>query len=243
MNGYQIFAEFYNTLMGRVNYEQRGDYLLSVFQKYGQNPPCLLDLGCGTGIMTRYLASKGKDMVGVDISAEMLAVAREETPANANILWICQDLTCLDLYGTAQGAVSTFDTLNHLTGNGELKDFFGRLRYFLEPGNLFVFDVNTPYKHQCVLGNNTFVYDTPKVYCVWQNQTENLTTKITLDFFVPSFEGYTRYTEGFFERGYTLEELKKAASPWFTLEDVFEDGTFSPPASESERILCVMKKI
>ena len=243
MSGYHTFAGVYDALMGRVNYEQRGEYLLSVFEKYNQNPPCLLDLGCGTGRMTRFLAARGKEMVGIDRSAEMLAKAREETPPGADILWICQDLRELDLYGTAQGAVSTFDTLNHITGKGELKDFFGRLRYFLEPGNLFVFDVNTPYKHKEVLGNHTFVYDTPSVYCVWQNQTRELTTKITLDFFFPGEEGYTRTTETFTEQGYTVEELQKAASPWFTLEDVFEDLSFDAPGAESQRMICVMKKV
>ncbi|MBR3844343.1 MAG: class I SAM-dependent methyltransferase, partial [Clostridia bacterium] len=148
MSGYKTFAGFYDTLMNRVDYEKRGDYLLSVFKKYGQDPACLLDLACGSGRLTRFLALQGKEMVGVDASCEMLSVAREETPADTDILWVCQDLRELDLYGTAQGAVSTFDSLNHITGQGELKDFFTRLRYFLEPGNLFVFDVNTPYKHQ-----------------------------------------------------------------------------------------------
>lgn len=243
MGSYQDFAKVYDALMGSVNYQKRGEYLLSVFEKYGQNPPCLLDLGCGTGTLTRFLAQNGKEMVGVDASPEMLAVARENTPAGADILWICQDLRELDLYGTAQGAVSTLDTLNHITGDGELKDFFGRLRYFLEPGNLFVLDMNTPYKHREILGNNTFVYDTPNVYCVWQNQTENLTTKITLDLFVKQGEGYTRKTESFFERGYSLEELKKAAKPWFELTDVFEDLTFDPPGAESQRMICVLKKV
>ena len=243
MRGYRDFAKVYDTLMGSVNYQARGEYLLSVFERYGQNPPCLLDLGCGTGTLTRFMAEKGKEMVGVDASAEMLAVARECIPVGADLLWICQDLRELDLYGTAQGAISTLDTLNHITGDGELKDFFGRLRYFLEPGNLFVFDVNTPYKHKEILGNNTFVYDTPNVYCVWQNQTENLTTKITLDWFEKQEQGYTRTTETFFERGYTLEELQKAAKPWFELVDVFEDLTFDPPGAESQRMICVMKKV
>ena len=243
MSGYHTFAEFYDTLMGRVDYEQRGEYLLSVFEKYGQNPPCLLDLGCGTGRMTRYLANKGKEMVGIDRSPEMLAAAKEETPETADILWICQDLRELDLYGTAQGAISTFDTLNHIVGNGELKDFFGRLRYFLEPGNLFVFDLNTPYKHTHVLGNHTFVYDTPSVYCVWQNQTQDTMTNITLDFFVPGETGYTRATERFAERAYTVEELQKAAKPWFSLVDVFADGTFDPVGDTTQRMICVMQKL
>lgn len=244
MSGYGRFSHFYPLLMGQVDYEQRADYLASVFRRYGQQPGCLLDIGCGTGRMTRLLAAKGYEMVGIDASAEMLSLAREQTPAQTEILWICQDIRELDLYGTAQGGVSTFDCLNHLTGDGDLKDFFGRLRYFLEPGNLFVFDVNTPYKHQTLLGDHTFVYDTPEVYCVWQNQTdrETLATTMTLDLFVPRESGYERFTEQVKERGYTRSQIERAAAPWFSVVDVFHDMTFDPPQEDSERVIYVMKK-
>lgn len=242
MSGYGAFSRVYDVLMGRVDYPKRCEYLLSVFERYGQRPKTMLDLACGTGRMTRLLAQKGLDMVGIDGSDEMLCIAREQSADFPEILWLCQDLRSLDLYGTAQGAVSTFDSLNHLTGDGDLQQFFSRLRYFLEPGNLLVFDVNSPYKHRQILGNHTFVYDLPEVYCVWQNETQELTTRITMDFFLREGQGYRRTAERFSERGYTREEIEAAASPHFALLAVYEDLSFDPPGEDSQRLIYVMKK-
>ena len=242
MSGYGKFSHYYHRLMGRVDYESRCDYLLQVMHHHGLTPQSLIDLGCGTGRMTRLLAQKGVDMIGVDLSAEMLSIAMTETPPDSGILWVCQDLRELDLYGTSSGAVSTYDCLNHLTGDGDLRRFFQRLYYFLDPDGLLVFDVNTPYKHQKVLADHTFVYDTPDVYCVWQNQTEERTTQMTLDLFVSEDEGYIRYTERFSERAYTTEEITRAAEGRFTLTAIYDDLTFDEPKADSERLIYVMKK-
>ncbi|MBR4868997.1 MAG: class I SAM-dependent methyltransferase [Clostridia bacterium] len=242
MSGYGTFSSFYDRLMGRVDYESRCDYLLAVFARHGLTPKSLIDLGCGGGRMTRLLANKGFDMIGVDASAEMLSIAMSETPCNSGILWVCQDLRELDLYGTSNGAVSTYDCLNHLTEQGDLRRFFERLYFFLDPGGLLVFDANTPYKHEQVLGNNTFVYDTPDVYCVWQNQTEDAVTRMTVDLFAPQGEGYVRTTEQITERAYSIGEMEQAACGKFTLLAVYDDMTFEQPKEQSQRLIYVMKK-
>jgi SAM-dependent methyltransferase len=242
MSGYGDFSAVYDRLMQREDYETRGDYLLQVFAAHGAHPKSLIDLGCGGGRMTRLLADRGVDMIGVDGSPQMLSIATAETPVNSGILWVCQDLRELDLYGTCEGAISTYDCLNHLTGDGDLRRFFRRLYFFLDPGALLVFDANTPYKHTTVLGDNTFVYDTPDVYCVWQNHTENLTTRITLDLFIPQEEGYLRVGEQFSERGYTTEEIEQAAAGKFALQAVYDDLTFAQPRADSQRLIYVMKK-
>ncbi len=242
MSGYGTFSAFYDRLMGRVDYESRCDYLWQVLEHHGLTPQSLIDLGCGSGRMTRLLAAKGADMIGVDCSAEMLSIAMRETPPGNGILWVRQDLRRLDLYGTSNGAVSTYDCVNHLTGEGDLRRFFERLYFFLDPNGLLVFDANTPYKHQQILGDNTFVYDTPEVYCVWQNQTQALTTRMTLDLFVPKGETYARSTESFCERAYTTAELETAAKGRFSLLAVYDDLTFHQPQDHSQRLIYVMKK-
>jgi len=243
MNGYQTLSRFYDGLMGRLDYEQRGEYLLEVLAAHGTSPQSMIDLGCGTGRMTRIFARKGVDMIGVDGSSQMLSMAMAETPADSGILWVCQDLRQLDLYGTSDAAVSTYDCLNHLVGEGDLQRFFERLYYFLNPNGLVVFDVNTPYKHREVLGDHTFVYDTPQVYCVWQNHTEELITHMTLNLFVPrDGGGYTRSTETICERAYTTQQIVQAAGDRFRLLAVYDDMTFHQPKDDSQRLIYVMKK-
>ncbi len=246
MSGYAAdFASVYDALMPR-DYRERADYLLRVFARHGEtNPKSLLDLGCGTGSLTRLLAERGIEMTGVDASADMLSRARQNDEAGA-VLWVCQPLEELDLYGTAAGAVATYDVLNHLATEDRLAAFFARLQWFLDPGGLFVFDVNTPYKHRVVLADNTFVYDTPQAYCVWQN-TPLLPrggVRISLDFFLPQpGGGYRRAHEQFCERAYTRRQLCAAASPAFRLLAVYNDKTFDPPSPTSERLVYVMQKI
>ncbi len=242
MSAYRRFAAWYDQLLAPVDYPARAAYLLALFARHaGRRPASLLDLACGTGTLTRLLANEGVDMVGVDASPDMLAVARAAEPAKTDVLWVCQDLRELDLYGTAQGAVCTLDGINHLTPAG-LAALFDRLQYFLDPGGLFIFDCNTPYKHQTVLANNTFVYQLPDVYCVWQNRTEGVRTAMTLDFFESAPDGrYARYTEHVTEQAYTAPELA-AAAPRFTLIAAYHDGTLEPPAPETQRVVYVMQK-
>ena len=213
-----------------------------MFARNGGVPQSLLDLACGTGRLTRLLAAKGIEMIGVDGSAEMLCKAREADP-EGSVLWICQDLRELDLYGTAGGAVSTLDSINHLWEDGDLSRFFDRLQYFIDPGGLFVLDANTVYKHLQVLGDHTFVYDTPDAYCVWQNHTcpEQVTTRISLDLFEREGEGYRRHREQFTERGYTPEQIFAAAGG-FEPVAVYGDLTWEPPAADCERMVLVLKK-
>lgn len=131
------------------------------------------------------LSKRGYEMIGVDASPDMLCAAQEKcAQAGAEVLFLCQPMEALDLYGTVNAAVCTLDSLNHITDPDTLREVLRRVSLFLEPGGLFVFDVNTPYKHREVLGNHTFVYDLEGLYCVWQNAycAKDTSVEILLDF-------------------------------------------------------------
>ena len=116
----------------------------------------------------------------------------------------------LDLYGTVDLAVCTLDSLNHLPGKKALQKALHRLQFFVEPGGLFLFDVNTPYKHREVLGNNCFVRESEALFCVWQNEytPEEHKVEIQMDFFRRGKgEQYTRDGEQFCEWAWEDEEL------------------------------------
>ena len=111
MSGYGAgFAQHYDRLMGDVDYEARADYLLAALGKEGISPELLLDLGCGTGSLSLSLARRGISVVGVDISPDMLMLARDKAArAGADILFLEQDMRRLDLFGTVSGAVCSMD--------------------------------------------------------------------------------------------------------------------------------------
>lgn len=244
---YNIFAEFYDQLMYDVDYKKRTAYLMKLFKKYGNAPTLLLDAACGTGGFSNEFAKLGVEVIGVDMSEEMLSQARENAMESGNdILFLCQKLEELDLYGTVDGAVCCLDSFNHITDYKALCKAVKKISLFLEEGKLFIFDVNTEYKHKEVLGNNVFVIEEDDVYCVWANKytEKSKKTDIMLDFFVKEGEQYSRFSEEFSERAYSSEELKAAIeSAGLEIIEIFDDMTEKPLKNTSERAIYVTRKV
>ena len=168
---YSYFAGVYDELTGNISYKERAAYFHAIIEKYRTKGPILLDLACGTGSLSVELSRLGYDVIGVDNSPEMLSVAQQKRcESGEDILFLCQDMTALDLYGTIDATVCALDSINHVTDPKAVRKIFQNVSLFTIPGGLFIFDVNTPYKHRSVLGNNTFVYDCSDVYCVWRSE-------------------------------------------------------------------------
>ena len=247
MESYSQFALVYDRLMNDVNYRARTSYLLKLFKKFGKTPTLLLDLACGTGGFSNEMALRGIEVIGVDMSEEMLSVARENSAAlNTDVLFLCQKAEELDLYGTVDGAICCMDSLNHITNIKNLKKAIKNVSLFLEAGSLFIFDVNTPYKHKNILADNTFVIEQEDIFCVWQNEynEKNLTTNIGLDFFINEEDGsYSRYSENFSERAYTNEQLTKILKEsGFEFLAVYSDMSFEPLAEDADRAIYIARK-
>ena len=246
MSGYCDFAYFYDRLMSDVNYSLRTEYLLKLFESFGKKPTLLLDLACGTGGFSNEMAKRGIEVIGADMSEDMLSVARENSAElGLNVLYLCQKAEELDLYGTVDAAICCMDSINHITTTWTVINAFRRIALFLEPNCLFIFDINTEFKHKYVLGDNTFVIEDEEIYCVWQNEfsPESLTTKISLDFFVEDDGRYDRFSEEFCERAYKIEELEKMLSlAGFRVEAVYDDMTENPLKEDSQRAIIVARK-
>ena len=252
MTGYGDFAFYYDLLTENVDYEKRSEYIRNLLVASGVDKGILLDLACGTGSLTLLLAQMGYDMIGVDASEEMLSVAQEkkmESGMGNEAIFLCQKMQELDLFGTINGAVCTLDSINHVTDENDVKEIFRRVSLFMEDGGIFIFDVNTPYKHRQILGDNTFVYDMDDVYCVWQNNTdENLLTTVSLDIFekVEDEEGeevFVRYSEEFSEKGYELSDVEKWVSEYkFELVGCYEEMTTQEIKPDTQRAVFVFRK-
>lgn len=244
MSAYSSFANYYDELTANVDYDTRCDYIVSLLKKYGVSDGILLDLACGTGSMSVRLSKAGYDVIGVDNSEEMLAQARENS-YDSQILYLCQDMKELDLYGTIRACVCCLDSINHLLSEDDVKTVFSKVSLFTESGGLFVFDVNSPYKHRCVLADNTFVYDMDDVYVVWQNRLDRATdtVDITLDFFEYEDGCYYRECEEFSERAYSVGTIKKLLDETgFEVVGAFDELTENDFNDETQRIYFVARK-
>lgn len=245
---YNEFASVYDFLTTNVDYKERTDYLLSLFERYDRRPKLMLDMACGTAGFSIMFVKENIEVIGVDPSCAMLSAAREKiTEAQVDILLLCQKASELELYGTVDGAVCCLDSLNHITDYNELMASFSRISLFLEPERLFIFDLNTVYKHINVLSGQTFVYDTDEVYCVWQNSEcdENGIVNIDLDFFIPDEQDlYSRSGESFCERAYTKEQIEDCLiKSGLEVVAILGDMSYTAPSDNEERVIYVTRKV
>ena len=241
---YNDFAYIYDKLINDVDYKEWADYYFKIFQRYGLSPKLGLDLGCGTGNLTVELASRGIEMTGVDLSEDMLMVAREKSEG-LDILYLNQDMTEFELYGTVDFIVSSLDCINYITDKRDLQRVMKLANNYLEPGGLFIFDINTRYKLENVIGDNTFILEDDDCFCSWQNEYDKRRklSDFYLTFFLKDGENYTRFDEHHTERAYEIEEIKSLIeSSGMRLLKVYHDRSFENPKKNSERVFFVAQE-
>lgn len=243
----RVFSEYYDRLTDDVDRPGMAEFCIAMMRRYHEKCELVLDLACGTGTLCAEFARRGIETIGVDASADMLSEALAKNAAlEVPVLYLCQPLERLDLYGTVDLAVCTLDSLNHLKGKKALAKALHRLQYFVEPGGLFIFDMNTPYKHREILGNNTFVREAKGVYCAWQSEytIQENRVELRMDLFTEQADGsYTRAQEHFCEYAYEREEIcAMLSAEHFTLLAVYDGYAKRAPAGDTERWVFVAQR-
>ena len=236
---YRGFANVYDKLID-IDYTKIAAFYKSIFEKFGQNPRLVLDLGCGTGTLTHILKEQGFDIIGVDSSEEMLTHARNK---DDGILYLCQSMTDFELYGTVDAAISSLDCVNYLLKDGELFKMFSLVNNYLNPESLFIFDVSSKKKLSETLGNNTFIYEQNNIFYTWENSYGENIIDMRLNFFEKRGELYARTCEEQTQRAYSQEEILCAAKKASLICEAVYDGFSQTPANkDSERLVFVMRE-
>ena len=247
MAGYSVFARYYDELTANIDYGRRAAYFQSIIEKFKTTEGnILLDLACGTGSISEEMARLGYDVIGVDYSDEMLGIALDKKfDSGLNIQYLCQDMRKLDMFGTIDITICALDSINHLPDMDSVREVFKKVAFFSEKGGLFIFDVNTHYKHRNVLANNTFTYETENIYCIWENSLvpETDEVKMHLEFFELEENGlYSRSSDSFSEKAYSETELEQALTEaGFEVVDKYGDDSFDSPATDCQRTVYVAK--
>lgn len=241
MEAYGDFARVYDIFMDNAPYDKWRDMLLDFFEKYHVPQGLVADLGCGTGQMTRRLARAGYDMIGIDVSADMLNAAMEHANGE-DILYLCQDMRSFELYGTVGAAVCLCDGMNYITKPEELRQVFSLVNNYLDPGGIFVFDMNTPYKYERILGDNVFAENRDEGSFIWENSYDADTGRniYNLTLYIRRGEHYDRYEECHVQRGYSTEEVARAIEEsGLRLLEIVDADTGAAPAADSQRLFFV----
>ncbi len=237
---YNNFAKVYDRLTDDVDYKMIKNFINQLFQKYNLNPELVLELACGTGNFTKELVDDGYDVIAVDNSFEMLDVAREKCPS---VLFLQQDMTDFELYGTVDAIICTLDGVNYVTDKRKLLKMFRLVKNYLNYGGLFVFDINSEYKLKNIIGENTFVRSEDDIFYVWENELRENKVDFYLTFFNKSGDYYERFEEIHTERIYKVDELKEMIEvSGLEFLGAFPDFKFSKLSKKDERIFIVARK-
>ncbi len=246
MEAYTSFAQVYDLFMDNVPYEEWCEYIKSLLKEYKIEDGLVLDLGCGTGKITRLLEDAGYDMIGIDYSEEMLEIAREHQEEGSNILYLLQDMREFELYGTVRAVVSVCDSMNYITEEEDLLQVFRLVNNYLDPKGLFIFDLNTVYKYKELLGETTISENREEGSFIWDNyyEEEEQINEYDLTLFIKEKDNlYRKYEETHFQKAYTLEKVKelleKAGMEFVAAYDAF---TRDAVKEDSERIYVIAKE-
>ena len=248
MSAYHFLAGCYDRFTYDVDYASWADYIQRHFARCSLPGNTVLDLACGTGSLTRELALRGYELIGVDRSPEMLAEAAEKNREGAPIepIFLCQSMEKLDLYGTIDACVCCLDSVNYVTNPKRLARAFERVHLFLMPGGLFLFDINSPEKLEG-LHSQILLDETEDDYCVWRAEFSRRSRVCSyfMDIFQLDRESgqWSRGEELHQERAYTVEELtamlEKAG---FVDIRTFGELKMRPPRAGEQRIFFTARK-
>ena len=245
MNAYENLAVSYDRLTNDVDYNATVDFYYDILKQEGLNPRTCVDLACGTGSVTEILAKKGLQVIGIDMSEDMLAVASQKTADLYAAPWfLCQKLQELRLPKAVDLAVCALDSMDYITDPEDCRKAIHRVYKYLNPGGIFIFDVNTPEKLRAMDGQ-VFLDEDDDVYCVWRGEFDEKTNICSygMDLFQRHGETWVRSFEEHCEYAYSAEQLisylKEAG---FTHIRVYGDRRFEAPRENEQRIYIKARK-
>lgn len=258
MEAYTDFAYVYDTFMDETPYEEWCSFVKKMIEKYGVSKPeksktlldseknLVLDLGCGTGTLTRLLAGEGYDMIGIDNSPDMLEIAMEKSAEKGQeILYLLQDMRQFELYSTVGTVISVCDSLNYLLSEEDLLQTFRLVNNYLFPGGIFLFDFNTVYKYEEVIGDTTIAENREECSFIWENyyHPKEQINEYEITVFAQEQDGmYRKFTETHYQRGYTAQQMKYLVEQaGMQVECMLDADTREEITEKSERIYVIAR--
>lgn len=251
MREYTGFAQVYDEFMDNVPYDVWADKIEKILKENGITGGLVLELGCGTGNITRRMQAKGYDMIGLDMSEEMLEIAKSRTTAaddkTEEILYLHQDMRAFELFGTVNAIICICDSINYITEDTDMISIFKLCNNYLEAGGLLIIDFNTPHYYRDVLAGQTIAENRENASLIWENEYDTgsgINDHLITIYSENEMTGeYERFEEEHFQKAYSPSHIKrlmkKAGLEVMALTDV---ETGKEAARDSERVYAVAKE-
>ena len=245
MGAYEALAASYDRLTNDVDYEATVNFYEEILRQEGLKPRTAVDLACGTGSVAAILARRGLRVTAVDVSEEMLTVAQQKTAEMENPpRFLCQPLQRLWLDRGVDLAVCALDSLDYITDPADCAQAIRRIYKALNPGGIFIFDVNTPEKLRAMDGQ-VFLDEDEDVYCVWRGEFDEASNICSygMDLFQRRGGLWQRSFEEHREYAYSREQLTEyLRAAGFTHIGVYADRLFEAPRVGEQRIYFKARK-
>ena len=280
---YDGVAKFYDTYTTDLDHGKVADFAEKCFLKYGnagikavasgqkktkpagenfingedvENSTLVLDCACGTGVLTCLLGERGYDMTGLDISMDMLYTAMDSSAEKGlDILWLCQDMCKMDMYGSFAAVLCMTDGVNHITTRKRLDAFFKRIYNFVDDGGLLIFDFLTPshFEARVGKGGNVFFEDGDQGTCLWTSRYNEKSGICKYDITVyqrcenaendDAEELFTRTDDSIREKAWSLGEITESLTAGgFTIKRSCGSLNFGKVKEDSGRVYVVARK-
>lgn len=238
---YKQFSKYYDELTYDMPYE----LWLDIIHQYREGRNSVLDIGCGTGNLTRLLDYD--EVYGFDQSELMLAEAREKGPGNIN--YFTGDMRDFGLGRGFDVICATVDVLNYCKDPEEMMQVFEQVKNHLNEGGVFIFDIHSVFKMENDLNDVTYSDETEHITYIWHAIAGEAPLSVIHDltFFVQdgeSQETYRRFTETHIQRTYKHRDmLKMIDDAGLSVDLAFSDFDLENPVTDvCERIFYVVKK-
>jgi SAM-dependent methyltransferase len=237
MRAYERLSQVYDLGWGDFATKYSG-FVNRALCKQGIGQARILDIACGTGILAIALAKKGHWVQGIDLSPEMVAAARSKSVGVTNVSFDIQDIRKLEAPGLYDLVTCTFDALNYILRERDLKGVFSRVASALQDSGLFIFDSNTTHHYisredgslRRSLGGESFLQS-------WRYDPAKKEAATTFRF----SDGQT---EVHWQRPYDLEELRPLLiRAGFRVRQTWSSFDKREFTAKSDRLFCVAQKI
>ncbi|WP_044938407.1 class I SAM-dependent DNA methyltransferase [Pseudobutyrivibrio sp. LB2011] len=245
MEAYTGFATVYDRYMDNIPYDDWAQNIKVLFEKYNMPMEIVCDLGCGTGQMTRRLKEMGYDMIGIDVSYDMLMEAMSQEDSDG-ILYLCQDMRSFELYGTVGAVISLCDSMNYLADTDELLQVCKLANNYLDPKGLFIFDMKTDSYYK-KLGTGTIAENREEGSFIWENEynPDTRDNYYYLTIYEENEEGtFDRFEEEHMQHAFTVDEVKAAIEEsGLELLQVLDVSKMEAPTEDSDRLYFIAREV
>ena len=241
MAAYSAFAGIYDLLMDDVDYPAWAEYYLNLLRRAGVSPKRLCDCACGTGAMSLQFAKRGIQVIGSDISCEMLEQAQARArQMGVRAMFIEQDMCALQLPRPVDALICACDGVNYLLDDQRVDAFLESAHRCIRPGGALAFDISSAWKLEHVLGDGFFGDERDEAAYLWWNSFDSQSRTVTMDitFFARERDGrYRRFTETHVQKAHEAEHIASMLKEHgFINIEVFGDKTFEAPGPEEQRV-------